>query len=82
MKRRTRSCRPRPGTIAATITNTRDGDDERHDHLSGIQSGSRALTAELNADDIRRSLLGSTLQSVLAVLSALILGGIVDRGHR
>ena len=33
--------------------------------------------AELNADDIRRSLLGSTLQSVLAVLSALILGGLL-----
>ena len=32
---------------------------------------------ELNPDDFRRSLLGSTLQSVLAVLAALILGGLL-----
>lgn len=32
---------------------------------------------ELNPDDFRRSLLGSTLQSVLAVLAALLLGGLL-----
>ena len=32
---------------------------------------------ELTPDDFRRSLLGSTLQSVLAVLAALILGGLL-----
>lgn len=32
---------------------------------------------QLNPDDFRRSLLGSTLQSVLAVLAALLLGGLL-----